>query len=78
MEIQRVLPIIMNFTQQSVEIKCFGSNACDRISYKYVSAIRIGLIGSGSELKIQLWHDEHFVLGNQDGMQLFSWISQIL
>lgn len=37
MKIQRMLPVIMNFAQQPIEIKCFGSMACDRESFKYVS-----------------------------------------
>lgn len=36
-EIQRMLPFIQQFTQQPVEITCFGSKACDRESFKYVS-----------------------------------------
>lgn len=36
-EIRRNLPIILNYTQQSVDIKCFGSAACDRETFKYVS-----------------------------------------
>lgn len=36
-EIQRILPIIMNFAQQPTEIKCFGSVACNREIFKSVS-----------------------------------------
>lgn len=35
--VQRMLPIIMNFTQQPIVVKCFGSAACDRETFKYVS-----------------------------------------
>lgn len=35
-EIQRILPIIINFAQQPVDIKCFGSAACDRDTFKFV------------------------------------------
>ena len=38
-KIQRMLPIILNFSQQPFEIKCFGSTACDRETFKYVSVI---------------------------------------
>lgn len=36
-EVQRMLPMILAFTQQPIEIACFGSTACDRKSFKYVS-----------------------------------------
>lgn len=36
-EIQIVLPLIMQFAQQPVNMKCFGSVACDRDTLKYVS-----------------------------------------
>lgn len=36
-ELQRMLPIILNYAQQPVEIKCFGSTACNRATLKYVS-----------------------------------------
>lgn len=35
-DIQRMLPIIVNFAQQPVYIVCFGSAACDRDTFKYV------------------------------------------
>lgn len=38
-EIQRMLPMIINFVQQPIEIKCFGTTACDREAFKYVSII---------------------------------------
>lgn len=37
-EIQRMLPLIINFAQQPVDIKCFGSATCDRETLKYVRA----------------------------------------
>lgn len=37
LKIQRMLPMIMDFSQQPVEIKCFGSTACSRETFKYVS-----------------------------------------
>lgn len=36
-EIQRMLPMILNFTQQPFEIACFGSTRCDRDTFKWVS-----------------------------------------
>lgn len=36
-EIQQMLPLIINFAQLPVDIKCFGSVACDREMFKYVS-----------------------------------------
>lgn len=36
-DIQQMLPTIMNFAQQPVNIKCFGTTACDRETFKYVS-----------------------------------------
>lgn len=35
-EIQQMLPLILHFTQQPVEILCFGSRACDRDTFKSV------------------------------------------
>lgn len=35
-EIQRMLPTIFAFTQQPIEINCFGSTACNRESFKNV------------------------------------------
>lgn len=37
-DIQRILPIIMSYAQRPVEIQCFGSWACGRETFKYVSA----------------------------------------
>lgn len=37
-EIQRLLPIIINCAQQSVDIKCYGSVSCNRETFKYVSS----------------------------------------
>lgn len=39
-KIQRMMPLILNFTQQSNEIKCFGSAACNREAFKYVSTTK--------------------------------------
>lgn len=36
-EIQQMLSFIIHYTQQPVEIKCFGSAACDRETFKVVS-----------------------------------------
>lgn len=36
-EIQQMLPMVINFTQQPIEIKCFGSVASNRETFKYVS-----------------------------------------
>lgn len=35
--IQRMMPTILHFTQQPIEIVCFGSTACNREIFKYVS-----------------------------------------
>lgn len=37
-ENQRMLSLILNFTQQPIEIKCFGSKGCDRETFKLVSS----------------------------------------
>ena len=39
-EIQRMMPTILHFTQQPIEIKCFGSTACNREVFKYVSTAK--------------------------------------
>lgn len=36
-KLQPMMPVIINASQKSIEIKCFGSMACDRESFKYVS-----------------------------------------
>lgn len=36
-KIQRMLPLLMNFTQKTIEIKCFGGMKSDRDTFKYVS-----------------------------------------
>lgn len=36
-EVQRIVPLILNFTQQPFVVKCFGSKACDRETFKCVS-----------------------------------------
>lgn len=38
-EIQRMLPIIMNFTQQPIAFECFGSTACVRETFEFVSSL---------------------------------------
>lgn len=39
-KIQQMLPLIINFAQQPVIIKCLGSAACDRETFKYVSVMK--------------------------------------
>lgn len=39
-DIQRLLPLIMDFTQQPVKLKCFGSMAVDRETFKCVSIMK--------------------------------------
>lgn len=36
-EVQQILPMILNNSQQSVAIICFGSTNCDRETFKDVS-----------------------------------------
>lgn len=38
-EIQRMIPMILIFTQQPFEIECFGNMSCNRDTFKYVSII---------------------------------------
>lgn len=35
--IQRMMPMILNFTQNPIEIMCFGNKPCNRETFKYVS-----------------------------------------
>lgn len=42
-EIQQILPLIMNFTQQPINFECFGSTACVRETFRFVSAIHLYL-----------------------------------
>lgn len=42
-EIQQMLPMILNFMQQPIEIKCFGSMTCDRETFKYVKLIKLNI-----------------------------------
>lgn len=39
-DIQRMLPLIFNYMQQPVDIKFFGSAACDRETFKHVCVIK--------------------------------------
>lgn len=43
MAIQRMLPLILMFTQQPFEVVCFGSKASDRDTFKLVSGTPIHL-----------------------------------
>ena len=70
-KIQRMLPIIMSFAQQSVEMKCFGSAACNRETFKYVSETtnptiiqddRLIHIFSGDKYGILILYDASSVL----------------
>lgn len=36
MKIQRILPMILHFTQQPLQVICFGSKASDRDTFKSV------------------------------------------
>lgn len=36
-EIQRLMPMIFNFTQEPVKVMCFGNIPCNRETFKYVS-----------------------------------------
>lgn len=37
MKVQRLHPLVLHFTQQPIDIKCFGSVECCRDTFKYVS-----------------------------------------
>lgn len=39
--IQRMLPMILNYMQQPIDIRCFGSTACDRETFKDVCIMKI-------------------------------------
>lgn len=39
--IRRMMPMILMFTQQPIEIICFGSTGCDRETFKSVSVEHI-------------------------------------
>lgn len=39
-EMQRMLPFILQFAQLPVEIKCFGTTACGRNTFKFVSTAK--------------------------------------
>lgn len=39
-DIQRMLPLILNYMQQPIEIKCFGSVTCDRETFKFVRIMK--------------------------------------
>lgn len=43
-EIQRMLPLILNFMQQPIEVKCFGSTTNDRDTFKYVKLFQLNLL----------------------------------
>ena len=54
--IQRLLPTIINFAQQPVDIKCFGSTTLDRDTFKYVSLIENSLHFSINSLTKTIFH----------------------
>lgn len=53
--IQQMLPMTLNFIQQPVEIKCFGSITCDRETFKYVS---VCVLVSGTNSNRFLWNSQ--------------------
>lgn len=42
--IRRILPLIIHYTQQDVDINCFGTSACNRITFKLVSILQHSII----------------------------------
>lgn len=42
-EIQQMLPLIINFTQKPLTFECFGSTACVRETFKFVSIFHLYL-----------------------------------
>lgn len=43
-KVQRMLPLILNFTQQPFVVRCFGSSACDRNTFKSASVTILNTI----------------------------------
>lgn len=41
-DIQRMLPLFLNFAKEPIEIKCFGTVTCDRETFKCVRASNFG------------------------------------
>lgn len=68
LKIQKILPIVIQFTQQPIEVKCFGSVACDRETFKYVCITDRDQ--SLPNVKTQ-FTNKFYVLGGQDSMLLF-------
>lgn len=78
-EIQRMLPFIMHFSQQPVEINCFGSWACDRATFKYVSTpIASVSFGQCVGVNYSLIFEFHFFSGDQNRIFKFHGPSEIL
>lgn len=70
-EPQRLLPIIIHFAQQSVDIKCFGSAACDRETFKYVSIIEWTHQVQPIITFFLFFLQKKLIIGDQDGIFLF-------
>lgn len=75
-DIQRMLPMILNFTQQPFEIICFGSAACDRNTFKSVSKF-CSMVNTKNQFKSTRFKFE-FLLGNQNGILILYGSSEIL
>lgn len=79
-KIQRILPLIINFAQQPVNIKCFGSSACDRETFKYVSIIK-SIVRNYEIISLEIIFFQNIYLnitGYQDGILIFYGAPQIL
>lgn len=63
-KVKRLLPLTLNFTQQPIELKCFGSVACSRETFKSVSFNANQPIWNDSQFNV-------FFLNNSDGLLTF-------
>lgn len=70
MNIQRMLPMILHFTQQPFEIICFGSKACNRDTFKSVGVRHIHLQVM-NEIQVQIqFFPINILLGGQHSILL--------
>lgn len=69
-KVKRLLPLTLNFTQQPIELKCFGSVACSRETFKSVSFNANQPIWNDSQFKV-FFLNNSVLLDYQHGLLTF-------
>lgn len=69
-EVKRLLPLTLNFTQQPIELKCFGSVACSRETFETVSFNANQPIWNDSQFNV-FFQNNSVLLDYQHGLLTF-------